>query len=200
MDFWEKLLLQLVGPLVTAVVGTLIIGTFVARITRKAQERRADHQLHEERIRTQNQLRLQLIGQMTETASSLYIATQNFWRKKHVEQVGDDELAQYWAELDQQYAASRVEGEVLERRLEAYFLSTDPKALWHATMDLLTVRYFYLIGLATEELLRRNAGAEHTGLSVEQLRDQGLVLKTYREKLITGTQAVLQGPIRPLAS
>lgn len=88
MDFWEKLLLQLVGPLVTAVVGPLIIGTFVARITRKAQERRADHQLHEERIRTQNQLRLQLIGQMTETASSLYIATQNFWRKKHVEQEG----------------------------------------------------------------------------------------------------------------
>ncbi len=26
--FWEQLLLQWVGPLVTAVIGTLIIGTF----------------------------------------------------------------------------------------------------------------------------------------------------------------------------
>ena len=56
-------------------------------------------------------------------------------------------------------------------------LSNDPKALWHETMDLLTVRDFHLIGLATENLLKRNAGEEHTGLSVEQLRDMGLVLK-----------------------
>jgi hypothetical protein len=199
MDFLEKLLLQSVGPLVTAVIGTLIIGTFVARITRKAQERRADNQLQEERVRAQNQLRLQLIDQMTEAASSLYIETQNFWRKKDVEKVGSDELAQHRKELDQQYRASRVVGEVIERRLEAYFLSNDAKALWHAAMDLLTVRYFHLIGLATDNLLERNAGGEHTGLSVEQLRDQRLVLNTYREKLITGAQAVLQGPIRPLA-
>jgi hypothetical protein len=136
---------------------------------------------------------------MTEAASSLYIETQNFWRKKDVERVGSDELAQHRKELDQQYRASRVVGEVIERRLEAYFLSNDPKALWHAAMDLLTVRYFHLIGLATDNLLERNAGDEHTGLSVEQLRDQRLVLNTYREKLITGAQAVLQGPIRPLA-
>ena len=93
-EFWEKLLLQSVGPLVTAVVGTLIIGLFVAWITRKAQERRADYQLREERIRAENQLRLQLIGQMTEAASSLYMATQHFWRKKDVEKIGNDELDQ----------------------------------------------------------------------------------------------------------
>ncbi len=66
-------------------------------------------------------------------------------------------------------------------------------------MDLLTVRYFHLIGLATQNLLERNAGEEHTGLTVEQLRDQSLLLKTYREKLFAGAQAVLQGPIRPWA-
>ncbi|MBS1133502.1 MAG: hypothetical protein H6R02_643 [Burkholderiaceae bacterium] len=198
-DFWEKLLLQSVGPLVTAVVGTLIIGTFVAWITRKAQERRADNQLREERTRAEYQLRLQLIGQMTEVASSLYMATQNFWRKRNVERVGSEELDQHRKELDQQYRASRVLGEVIERRLEAYFLSSDPKVLWHATMDLLTVRYFHLIGLTTDNLLRANAGAEHTGLSVEQLTDQKLVLQTYREKLITSARAVLNGPIRPLA-
>lgn len=78
-------------------------------------------------------------------------------------------------------------------------MSSDPKVLWHATIDLLTVRYFHLIGLTTDNLLRANAGEEHTGLSVEQLRDQRLVLKTYREKLIATAQAVLKGSIRPLA-
>lgn len=197
-NFWEQLLLRSVGPLVTAVVGTLIIGTFVAWITRKAQDRRADNQLREERIHAENQLRLQLIAQMTEAASNLYMATQNFWRKKYREQVGSDELTQLRKELDQQYQASRVVGEVIERRLEAYFLSNGPKAHWHATMDLLTVRYFHLIEQANDNLLRVNASEEHTGLSVEQLKDQRLVLRTYRERLITGARAVMQEPIRPL--
>ena len=200
MDFWEKLLLQSVGPLVTAVVGTLIIGTFVAWITRRAQERRADNQLEEQRMHTQNQLRLQLIDQMTEAASGLYMTTQNFWRKKDVEKIGNDDLAKYREELDQRYQACRVIGEVIERRLEAYFLSDNPKALWHATMDLLTVRYFHLIGLATANLLENNAGEEHTGLTVEQLRDQRLVLKTYREDLMKAARAVLQDPLRSLSS
>lgn len=198
-SFWEQLILESVGPLVAAVVGTLIIGTFVNWITRKAQERRADNQVRDERIRAQNQLRLQLIGEMTETASTLYIATQNFWRKKDVEGIGADELAKHRGKLDEEYRASRVRGEVIERRLEAYFSSTDVKALWHAAMDLLTVRYFYLIGLGTEKLLKANAGEMHTGLSVEQLIDQEKVLKAYHEKLNAAAQAVLQGSIRPWA-
>jgi len=196
---WEKVLVQAVGPLVTAVVGTLIIGTFVAWITRRAQERRADSQAKEEKLRAENQIRLQLISQMTEAASGLYITTQSYWRKKDIEKAGSEELAQHRKELDQQYRATRIVGEVIERRLEVYFSSSESKMLWHATMDLLTVRYFHLIGLTTENLLERNAGGEHTGLTVEQLRDQSLILKTYREKLLMGTRAVLQGPVRPLA-
>lgn len=199
-DFWEKLILQAVGPLLTAVVGTLIIGTFVAWITRKAQERRADSQSRDERTRAENELRVQLIGQMTEAASRLYMATQHFWRKKKVEKTAPGELDQHRKELDEQYRASRVLGEVIERQLEAYFLSSEPRVLWHATMDLLTVRYFNLIDLMTDRLLKDNAGQEHTGLTVEELRDQGLVLKTYREKLIKAARAVLEGRMRPLAA
>ena len=187
-ELWQKILLQAAGPLVSAVVGTLIIGTFVAWITRKAQARRADHQL-----------RIQLIGQMTEAASSLYMATQHFWRKKDVEKTDAGELDLHRKELDDQYRASRVQGEVIERQLEAYFTSREPLVFWHATMDLLTVRYFHLIGLATDNLLRMNAGDAHTGLTVEQLKDQKLVLDTYREKLRACTQAVLMGTMRPMA-
>ena len=199
-EFCEKLLLAAVGPLVGAIFGTLIIGLFVARITRNAQERRADSQLREERTRAENQLRIQLIGQMTEAASSLYMATQHFWRKKDVERDADTELPEQRKELDQQYRASRILGEVIERQLEAYFLSSDPKTLWHATMDLLTVRYFHLVGLTTDNLLRANAGKDHADLSVDELRDQSLVLSTYRQKLTTSVQAVLKEAIRPIAS
>lgn len=177
----------------TAVVGTLIIGTFVARLTRRAQERRADIQVREERARADYQLRLQLIDQMTETASALYMTAQNYWRKKDVEKVAPEELILHRTELDQQYRASRIDGEVLEFRLEAYFLSTEPKKLWHAVMDLLTVRYFHLIGLATDTLRRENAGEEHSGLSVDELKDQGLLLQTYREKLKAAAHAAISG-------
>ena len=67
-------------------------------------------------------------------------------------------------------------------------------------MDLLTVRYFHLVGLTTENLLQTNSGKDHTGLSVEQLRDQGLILKTYRQKLTDSAQVVLKERIRPLAN
>ena len=200
MDFWQKVVLQAVGPLVTAVVGTLIVGTFVAWITRQAQERRADSQLREERIRSDNQLRLQLIAQMTDAASALYMTAQNYWRKKDRENVRGEELLEHRRVLEKQYRESRIAGEVIERRLDAYFSTDEPRLLWHGTMDLLTVRYFNLIDLMTDALLNDNAGEEHSGLTVEQLRNQKLLLTTYREKLVAATRAVLRVPLRPLAS
>jgi len=182
---WLELFYRSVGPIVGAVFGTLIIGTWATRITRKAQERRADHQL-----------RLELIGQMTEAASSLYMATQNFWRKKDREKVSDAELAGHRLELDRQYHASRVAGEMLERRLEAYFSSDGCRALWHAITDLMTVRYFHLIGMATDELRRINAGEGHSGLSASELLDQKLLLQTYRTKLGESARSVLTAPLR----
>jgi hypothetical protein len=200
MEFLEKVFLQCVGPLISAVVGTLIIGGWLSQITRKAQERRADSQLREDRIRGEHQLRIDLIANMTEVASGLYMASQHYWRKKAREATPPETLAQFRKELDQQYRASRVAGEVLERKLEAYFQSKTPKALWHAAVDLLTVRYFHLIELDTENLLESNAGDEHSGLTVVQLRDQGLILKTYRDTLAKAAQAVLTEAIRPFAN
>lgn len=191
---WEKWLIQSIGPLVTAVVGTMLIGPFVAWLPRKAQDRRS-----------QNQLRIQLIGQMTKVASSLYMATQNFWRNKEVEKVGNDELAKHREELDQQYRASRVMGEVIGYKLQAYFSFNDPKtrslseAHWHATMDSLTVRYFDLIEQADEKLRDKNKGDKHTGLTVDELKSPEKVLDNYRDKLRTSVQAVLQEPMRPPA-
>jgi len=49
-------------------------------------------------------------------------------------------------------------------------------------------------------LLQANAGAEHSGLTVAQLRDQGLILATYRDTLPKAAQAVLTEAIRPFAN
>ena len=212
MELLEKLLLQVAGPLVTVIFGTLIVGTFVARITRQAQERRADsllqeerlradNQLRDERLRSENQRRLQFIDEMTETASRLYAVSQTYWRKRYREGVSGAELVPYRVEMDQQYRASTIMGEVIERRLEAYFLSPDPRQLWHAAMDLLTVRYFTLIDLATDALLEANEGDEHSGLTIADLRRPEIVLPTYRKvKLPAAARAVMECQMRPLTA
>jgi hypothetical protein len=197
-DFWERVILAVVGPLFTAIVGTLIIGLFVQKVTREAQERRADSRREEDRIRAEHELRVRLIDQMTAAASALYIVTQHFWRNRNTEGATPEELAQLRKDLDQQYQTSRVQGEVVEKKLDAYFSSEDPRHEWHATMDLLTVRYFTLIGRATEALLEGNAGDKHSGLTVEQLRAQDEVLKAYRQRLGQAAQAVLRAPFRAL--
>jgi hypothetical protein len=194
-SFIEKIVVALIGP----VLGTLIIGGFLAYIARRAAERRADAQWREQRLRAESRLRFELVSQMTESASALYMQTQHFWRKKDRETTPAEKLAALREELDQQYRDSRIVGEVLERKLEAYFPSTEPKARWHAAMDLLTVRYFQLIGLGTLELLKANAGPEHSGLSIEQLKDSKLVLATYRERLAQAAQSVIIEPMQPFA-
>jgi hypothetical protein len=192
---WQKLLLALIGP----VVGTLIIGGFLALIARRAAENRADAQLREERLRSENRLRFDLISQATESASALYMAMQHFWRKKDREKTPDDKLAELREALDQQYRTSRVAGEVLERKLEAYFLSDAPRASWHAVMDLLTVCYFQLIGLATPKLLELNSGPGHSGLTVAQLADRQTVLDSYRTRIAQAARCLLEEPIRPFS-
>jgi hypothetical protein len=72
------------------------------------------------------------------------------------------------------------------------------RELWHSTTDLLTVRYFQLIDLATDDLLRLNAKDDrrmHSGLSVDQLKDAKLVLDTYRTRLEEATNAVMKTPL-----
>jgi hypothetical protein len=175
MPFWQELLLQIVGPL----IGALGIGVFATWITRKAQDRRRA-----------SQLRGDLISQMTRAASRLYFSLKEYSERKTLENVDDSELARLRSELDKQYQETRVDGEVLERRLDAYFVSKEPSRLWHATMDLLRARYWQVIG-RPENWQSSNAGREHSGLTIEELKDIGLVLKTYQEKLRAATRAVL---------
>ncbi|MGH3043832.1 MAG: hypothetical protein ACRDM2_03815 [Gaiellaceae bacterium] len=184
--FWEQLLLNVVGPVFTVLIGTLLVGLVVARVTRKAQERREDHALRE-----------RLVGEVTETATSLYLATQHYWRAKKSGLSGDA-LAHVREALDRRYLEARQSGFVLERLLELHFVGVGPRSLMHRVMDLLTVRYFQLTeeGGASLKLREANAGKEHSGLSVDQLALPKEVLNQYNVSLGALIAAVSRTPLR----
>ena len=134
----------------------------------------------------------------TSTAVGLYVATQRYWRATQSRGNGgpaDALHADERALLDEQYRESRVAGEILECRFVAYFTEDAPRRSMHRVMDLLTVRYFQLIGLDTPGLLEVNSGEEHTGLTAGQLGNRKLVLETYRTTLLETVDAILATPV-----
>jgi hypothetical protein len=181
--FWQRAVLAAIGPIVAALVGTLGIGLFAAHITERAQQRRRDRDLRE-----------QIIVEMTQIAGALYFEAQRYWRATARETTPPDRLAALRMSLDERYSSARVAGEALEMRLRVYFSTDRPRQLWHATMDLVTVRYYQVIDLATDGLLSANAGPEHSGLTVDQLRDVKLLLDTYRARILETARAVVDEP------
>jgi hypothetical protein len=182
-EFWQRVVIATIGPLVAALVGTLGVGLLAARITERFQLRRQDRSLRE-----------QIIVEMTQTASGISIETQRFWRATKIETMTPDRIAELRKSLDERYLSAHVAGDALEMRLRVYFETDKPRLLWHATRDLLTVRYFQLIGLATDGLLQRNSGPEHSGLTIDELKNPQLVLEAYRKRLLEATRAVLSEP------
>jgi hypothetical protein len=192
-SFGQQFVLNAVGPLTTAVIGAAIIGGIAQWVTRRAQDRRAE-----------NDLRDALISGMTMTAGSLYMANANFFR---IDPLAPSRAAAR-EKLDEQYASARVSGTVLEQRLRAYFDrgrtsetdTTRPAVIWHSTIDLLTVLYYKAIGSDTDELYRDNSkdynAKFHSGLSTDELRDKGQVLKAYEERLAQATHSVLTARIQ----
>jgi hypothetical protein len=146
--------------------------------------------------RDDREVREQLVTEMTETATALYLATQRFWRDKARETADRGSAAALRASLDGQYHKSLVEGKGLEARLQLHFPSTRPRELWHSVMDLLTVRYFQVIGEATERLRKANAGEKHSGLTADQLKSPQLVLSAFHTRLEEATKAVREEPTK----
>ena len=124
---WQLALLQIIGPAVTVIFGTWAI----ARITVRAQRRREEQQLRHD-----------LIVGMAETASGLYLATQRYWIARDRENARPEQLQALRTWLDERYHESRGRGEALEARLRVIFGLGQARQHWHATMDLLTVRYY----------------------------------------------------------
>jgi len=184
--FWQLVILQSIGPLITVLIGTLAIGLLASRITARAQQRREDQQLRHD-----------LIVEMAETASALYLATQRYWRARDRDNATADQLQTLRTWLDERYHEIRVRGQALETRLGVAFRFRDAKRHWHATMDLLTVRYFQLTDPKNDAALDANAGEEHSGLSGPELRDPKTVLDAYHKRLDQAVNAARTDLLAP---
>jgi len=165
--FWQLALLQTIGPAITVLFGTWAI----ARITAHAQRRREEQQLRHD-----------LIVEMSETASSLYLATQRF-RRAQDESSEKDQLQTLRGWLAEQYHEKRAHGDAVEQRIRVNFPPDGPERHWHATMDLLTILYFQLMGYSSPGTYARNAGREHSGLTVSEMEDLQTVRDHYRQRL-----------------
>ncbi len=203
IPFWDQVALNAVAPLVTAVFGLLLAGLVINLLTRALQDRR-----------TANQLKYDLLGQITEVASTLFHYAGLYHRARAEAAnptVGAGNIVKSNKELDEvrkellaRHATGRTQTDVLEARLAAYFEEPRVAIAWHAVRDCLTVRVYNAIG-GPEKLLREVVtenstgweGRYHTGLAESELTDSYKVWKAYDCHLKTTTKLILACPLRP---
>lgn len=180
----ERLLVAVVGPLISTTIGTGVIGWVLWRLSNHAQARRMGIELRRE-----------LLAAVTKTAGSLYLATQSYWRALDDPELSDEDKRVCRNALHVQYRESRTAAGWIEPELRALFgdrLADE----WHKVDDLLTVRYMQLVGRATTRLYELNAKGyghmEHSGLTAAELADCTKVLRAYRQALSLVTSGLLQ--------
>ncbi len=180
-SWWGDVTLASVGPTISVLFGSLLVGLLLARRNRQAEER------------ARRELRAGLVAEMARVASTLDLSLKLYLREsKHAGRASGATLR---TRLDEAYLAARADGDALQVRLEVYYDpgDDDPVELWHAVMDCLTVQYFAAIGRATDELLRENArteDAQHSGLTARELRDPVLVAAQYKKMVNDAAAAV----------
>lgn len=195
--FWDQVVINAVGPLITAIFGLLIVGLAINRYTRALQDRRID-----------NELKYGLISEITDTASTLYHHILMYDRARAEagdadgsESADTEELHELRKKVLEQYPASRAKADTLEERLTAYFADPHVALAWHAARDCLTVRYHSAVrGRNWEQLCRANSrgwdNGYHTGLSAEELTDARTVSNAYHLHLKTTARLIFVCPLR----
>lgn len=208
---WDRMLVATIGPVVTAVLGTGIIGFILWNISDKADDnrsklenKRAKAQRKLERKRAQHDfegsLRHDVLTAAITASAELYFATQHYWRVNRNGDRPDDENQEARKTLDEQYLKSRAAGDVLEARLEALFATDQPTIAWHKIVDLLTVRYMQLTDQATDRLYEANErgfeGKEHSGLSKADLENTIELIAAYHRASKSLVPIILSTPLR----
>jgi hypothetical protein len=217
---WERIVVAAVGPAVTVLVGGLAVWWITSTIQQRresAESQRATDRANAERARAEaredaqrvreerardDALRHELVGEMSDSAASLYLMTQHYWRSKRFvrDHAGDQtaraKLEQLRPELDTTYLQSRTSGDAIEHRLSGFFVSDAPRQEWHRVQDLLTLRYFQLIDRATPKLYDENKGPEHSGLEPDQMTNSKNVTDAYRVAINKAVDLVFTEPLR----
>jgi hypothetical protein len=210
---WERISVAATGPLVTVLMGGLVVWGITYSIQQSREtalrdraEKRADAETSRELRARDDALRHELVNTLTESAGTLYLFTQHFWRAKEdlkrdpSNQALQQALADLRKKLDEQYLKSRASGEAIENRLLGYFMTSTSRDKWHQVQDLLTVRYFQLIDRDTDKLYENNAGAAHSGLEIQDLRNPPKLLESYRTSMKDVVSSVFEEPLAARSS
>lgn len=217
---WERIVVAAVGPAVTVLVGGLAVWWITSSIQQRRESAelnrasdRADAELARAEVREDAQrvreerarddaLRHELVGEMSDSAASLYLMTQHHWRaRRFVKDHADDQaaratLARLRPELDARYLQSRASGDAIEHRLSGFFVTDAPRQEWHRVQDLLTLRYFQLIDRATLKLYDSNKGPEHSGLQPDQMTNPMNITAAYQVAMNKAVDLVFTEPLR----
>lgn len=189
--FWQDLLLQAVGPLVAAVVGSLAVGIILNSWTARKANRSAARDL-----------RLLLVEEALTIANELRVASDILYRAKAMNQ-SEDDLAPLLRDAREAYGRCTVKMPVIETKLELYFPKSRASILWHNVIDCLAVVYYMSIGAPPTvmeyyyEKFAKDENGEHSGLTGEQIRNRSRVLKQARLSLLEATRLISSSPISP---
>ena len=190
----RQLLVAATGPVVTAILGSLIVGLFAQWLARRVQDNRDE-----------STTRRQLVSDLTEIAGASSLELDAFRRRK-VDVAGERwrprsrrQPASAPEALHRQHFDSRVRGWVLERRLEIHYGEGSPAwREWHKTLDALHLAYLRLVEEDIDSDLE-DLMLEHIGLRGASIgyapRDVERLLEASQSGLKEATVRVLEDPM-----
>jgi hypothetical protein len=190
--FWQQLLLNSIGPLVTVVIGSLIVGTFAANITRSAQDRRAE-----------GQLRRDMVTEGAEIIAKMWYAYSRYLRALG-ELKDESELAERRKAFDESWPEMQVRVEVFHHRLKAYYASPDVATRFRDAERTLRL----LREIAMERFLQSDISRAYwTDMEPDLVRasdggdapDRNEIEKDFRDRTETFMDMLLADPLQPMA-
>ena len=158
MGYWQQFSLDLISPL----VGTALIGSMAAIITRRYQDRRLDRQF-----------RMDLVSRLTDIAYSIHTELSFYERwVRHSKPTSENRDKRRQA-VDEKFMAERVKLGALQTEIDAYFGKGNiPGKRLHRLTDLTMLRYALILDVPNSQLMElvdHLSKPGHSGYSHDQL-------------------------------
>lgn len=158
MGYWQQFTLDLVSP----VVGTALIGSIAAGITKKYQDRRLDRQF-----------RIGLVTRLTDIAYKIHTDLSFYERWVRHSVPAPEELNTRRQIVDEKFIAERIKLGALQAEIDAYFgEDNEPGIRLHRLTDLIMLRYAIILDVPWSqlmELVEHLGKPGHSGYSCDQL-------------------------------
>lgn len=188
LSFQQEIVLQLVGPVAAAVLGTVIIGGIAQVVAREVQRRQADRKFREA-----------LVARISQIAYSIHYRLEHYNRWIRHSQPDEAERQGARQELERAFIEERVRLGALQNELDTYFGVSRAGNSLHRLSDLAMIKYVYMThapASQVDELSQAVTGPQHTGLNIDQLSDERLVQSRLTAALRDTLDGVLRDPLK----